>query len=267
MGFQIHLSTSRLRPCETTTNRLRYREELLNPKPYPNLECCLKLIGIREDTRPLGVGYRSFFAVVREGHIVRNRHLTPEGDPLWDVSNVRRESEGEARARAKLKRLWQPGDLFHMFFRYPRNPEALKLDRLASVLRQGLVAPASCPDGSVCSDLHLVVMGLDVSYDSLVFLHRFGPDSGLYTMFEPGRLAAFIDPDLPVLTPQEMGPNWVVLCQDEVYVRDRIAAEHIIGIAIHPDDAEAVMEGFLSDLQRFGIPLYRHDGTALWPPG
>jgi hypothetical protein len=183
------------------------------------------------------------------------------------VSPIRREPEGEVRARANLKRLWQPGDLFHLFFRYPLNPDAPQVDRLANVLRQGLVAPAACPDGSVCSDLQLVVMGLDVPYDSWVFLHRLGPDSGLYTGFEPGRLAVLIDPDLPVLSPEEMGANWVMLCQDEVYVRNRIGAEHLIGIVIHPDDAEAVMQEALGDLQRSGIPLYLADGTALWPPG
>src|SRR5437016_1094753 len=95
--------------------------------------------------------------------------------------------------------LWNPGDLFHVAARYPRKPGAARVDRLAGILRHGLLAPASCPDGSVRSDLHLVVTGAAVPYDSLVFLHRFGPQSFLYTPEEPGRFAVFVDSALPVL--------------------------------------------------------------------
>ncbi len=175
------------------------------------------------------------------------------------------ELEGEVRARDKLRRLWQPGDLFHVFSRYPRKTEALQSDRLAGVLRKGIVAPALCEDGSVCSDLNLLVTGLSVPYDSLVFLHRFGPRSGLYTISEPGRQAVFVDPRTSVLTPADMGPDWVVLCRDEVYVRDRIAAQNFIGVAVHPLDADAVRAEFLPDFKRLGIPLYLYDGTAVWP--
>lgn len=190
-----------------------------------------------------------------------------EGDTPQDFTDEMRELGGDSRARDKLKRLWQPGDLFHVFSRYPRKPDALKVDRLAGVLKKGIVAPASCDDGSVCSDLNLVVTGLSVPYDSLVFLHRFGPQSGLYTISEPGRFAVFIDPETSVLTPEDMGPDWVVMCQDEVYVRDRIAVENLIGIAVHLVDADSVMDEFLSDFKRSGIPLYLYDGTAVWPQG
>lgn len=182
-----------------------------------------------------------------------------------DSTDEIHELEGDSRGRDKLKRLWQPGDLFHVFSRYPRKPDALKVDRLAGVLRKGIVAPASCDDGSVCSDFNLVVTGLSVPYDSLVFLHRFGPQSGIYTISEPGRFAVFIDPQISVLTQVDMGPDWVVLCQDEVYVRERIAVENLIGIAVHPVDADPVVDKFLSDFKHRGIPLYLYDGTALWP--
>jgi hypothetical protein len=72
---------------------------------------------------------------------------------------------------------WHSGALFHVSTRYPRKPRAAGVDRLAGILRNGLLAPAYCPDGSVCSDLNLVVTGTAVPYDSLVFLHRFGPQS------------------------------------------------------------------------------------------
>src|SRR5205807_8606484 len=93
----------------------------------------------------------------------------------------------------------------------------------AGILRHGLLAPAECRDGSVCSDLNLVVTGARVPYDSLVFLHRYGPRSGIYTLGGPGRFFVFVDPSIPVLTPHDMGREWVILCQDEVYVRGRVA--------------------------------------------
>ena len=104
----------------------------------------------------------------------------------------------------------------------PAKARAAAVNRLAGILRNGLLAPASCPDGSVCSDLNLVVTGTPVPYDSLVFLHRFGPDSFIYTISEPGRFSVFVNPSIPVLTPEEMGDCWVLLCQDEVYVRGRV---------------------------------------------
>lgn len=196
-----------------------------------------------------------------------DQSLEPDGNTPGDATEARREARGDSRARDRLKRLWQLGDLFHVFSRYPRRPDAPKVDRLAGVLRQGLVAPAWCGDGSVCSDLNLVVTGVSVPYDSLVFLHRFGPRSGIYTISEPGRCAVFLDPDMAVLTPEDIGPDWVVMCQDEVYVRDSIAVEKFIGIAVHPVDARSVMDEFLSEFERQGIPLYLYDGTVVWPPG
>jgi len=68
--------------------------------------------------------------------------------------------------------------------------EQPKIDRLAGILRNGLVAPGNCQDGTVCSDLHLLVTGASVPYDSLVFLHRMGSRSSIYTICEPGRFAA-----------------------------------------------------------------------------
>src|SRR5688500_6352027 len=110
-----------------------------------------------------------------------------------------------------LTSLWQDGTLFHAASRFPRSADATRAGRLAGVLRNGPVAPAHCQDGSVCSDLHLSVTGASVPYESLVFLHRFGPRSFLYAWGEPGRFMVFVDPATPVLTPEDMGPRWVVL--------------------------------------------------------
>ncbi len=128
------------------------------------------------------------------------------------------------------------------------------------------MAPAYCGDGSVCSDLNLVVTGADVPYDSLVFLHRFGSQSYLYTIGDPGRFMVFVDPSIPVLTPQDMGRNWAILCRDEVYVRDRIAPESLTGVAVNSADADSIMNDLIADFQPLGIPLYDYDGNVLWQP-
>lgn len=172
---------------------------------------------------------------------------------------------GKIRAGSKLKKLWQLGDLFHCTTRRPRKRGAPQVDRLAGILRNGLVAPASCDDGSVCSDLNLEVTGASAPYDSLVFLHRYGQQSWLYTISEPGRFAVFVAPEISVLTPEDMGRNWVLLCRDEVYVRERVATKDLIGIVVHPQDSDSVMDEFLPDFERLGIPLYLYDGTVIWP--
>jgi len=105
-----------------------------------------------------------------------------------------RKSRGESRARKRIRDLWQPGDLSHVFSRYPRRRGAKKVDRLSGILNNGLLAPAACNDGSVVRDLEIVVTGSSVPYDSIIFLHRFGPVSDIYTMIDPGRIAAFVDP-------------------------------------------------------------------------
>jgi hypothetical protein len=69
-----------------------------------------------------------------------------------------------------------------------------------------------------------------------------------------------------VLTPEAMGASWVVLCQDEVYVRDRIAPEDMTGVAVHRADADSVMSDLIADFRRLGISLYDHDGNVLWQP-
>src|SRR5262245_26177555 len=95
---------------------------------------------------------------------------------------------------------WQMGALFHNFKRYPRKEGAPRVDRLAAILRNGILAPASCTDGSVCSDLNITVTGISVPYESIVFLHLFREVSWLYTMSEPGAFTVFVRPDFPVLT-------------------------------------------------------------------
>jgi len=195
---------------------------------------------------------------------VSDQHSKREANTPGRKAEALPDERLESRARKKRTVLLHAGDLFHVATRYPRKPKMAKVDRLAGILRKGLMAPACCEDGSVFSDLNIVVTGAPVPYDSLVFLHRCGPESSLYTIIEPGRFMVFVDPALPALTPKDMGRNWAILCRDEVYVRDRIAPESLTGVAVHPADADSVMSDLMADFRRVGIPLYDYDGNVLW---
>jgi hypothetical protein len=162
--------------------------------------------------------------------------------------------------------LWHNGALFHATSRYPRKPRGRKVDRLANILRNGLLAPACGREHSVCSDLNLIVTSLSAPYDSLVFLHRYGPQSAIYTFMEPARFMVFVDPAFSVLTAESMGTKWIILCQDEFYVRDCVPVEKLIGVVIHPADADSVMAACSEDLRRLGIPLYDCDGEVVGQP-
>ncbi len=174
-------------------------------------------------------------------------------------------AEAEAAARMKIRKIWHMGALFHNTYRFPRKRRVPKIDRLAGILQRGLIAPAACPEGLVRSDLNVVLDGAAIGYDRLVFLHRYGEQLYLYTISEPGRFAVFVDPELPVITQEDMGEHWCVLCQDEVYVRDAIAIEKILGIAVDPGDADAVLREFHGEFQRLQMPLYTYAGDVVWP--
>ncbi len=174
--------------------------------------------------------------------------------------------EQAGKPAAKRPSLWQTGALFHACHRFPRKPKTKRVDRLAGILRHGLVAPGCCQDGSVFSDLNIVVTGADMAYDRLVFLHRYGPQSFIYTYGEPDKFFVFVDPAHPVLTPDDMGDNWVILSQDEVYVRERVALENFTGIVVHPADAERVVSEFAEEFARLRIPVRDFDNNDLWQP-
>jgi len=198
---------------------------------------------------------------------VSKRHLQRKANLPKNAAEPLLDGTAESRARNKIRALWKSGALFHVSTRYPRRLDSPKIDRLAGILRRGLLAPAECQDGSVRSDLHIVVTGPPIPYDSLVFLHRFGARSYIHTICEPGRFAVFVDPAIPVLTQDAMGAHWVVLCQDEVYVRDRIAPEHLTGVAVHPEDAESIIRSdLINDFQKLCIPLCDYDDNVLWQP-
>jgi hypothetical protein len=175
-------------------------------------------------------------------------------------------SDIEDRVPHGLAGPWQLGTLFHVFSRYPRRPEAVRIDRLASVLRHGLIPPALDPQGRVISDLRLQVTGCSRPYDSIVFLHEFGGDSALYLPRTPDTICCFVDRSVPIIRPQPLQPNWVVLCRDEVYVDRVISPQQLIGIAVAPQVAKAVCEELEPEFRRLALPLYDFSGRVQWLP-
>ncbi|HQU42272.1 MAG: hypothetical protein B7Z73_01330 [Planctomycetia bacterium 21-64-5] len=152
-----------------------------------------------------------------------------------------------------------------MSTRHPRKATAHRTDRLAAILRTGLLAPARSDDGSVVSDLNLTVLNCEPAYEDFVFLHRYGPQSWLYTISEPGRFVVFVDPRFPVLMPEQMGDAWPELCQDEVYVQGHVPPDGFLGVAIHPADADSVLSHLLGEFERLALPLYDYAGRIFWP--
>ena len=168
-------------------------------------------------------------------------------------------------ARQKITSLWQVGDLFHNFSRYPERADLPRIDRLAKILRRGLVPPSLDQDKDARSDLNIIVTGTDTPYDSVVFLHRCASISNLYISSRPGFFTALLDPALNVLNKDEMGKHWPVLCRDEVYVKGEIPAQRLVGLVVHPSDAKAVISEFETEINRLSIPIYKIDGVVLWP--
>jgi hypothetical protein len=194
----------------------------------------------------------------------RRRHKVSAATSNMPQSFASNDAPFAVQARAKLRKLWQHGDLFHVATRFPRKETAPRIDRLTAILRNGLIAPARSA-GEVISDLNLTVLHCEPAYDDFIFLHRYGPMSWLYTISEPGRFAVFVDPQFPVLTVQQMGDAWPELCQDEVYVRGYVPADCFLGVAIHPVEVDSVLAAVQSELERLALPLYDYDGRMLWP--
>lgn len=167
--------------------------------------------------------------------------------------------------KSRVTPLWQPGDLFHNAQRYAQRPDGPPIDRLALILERGLVAPAACDDGTVRSDLKIVVTGAPLAYDNLVFLHRFDRHSGLYLLSQPDFFTVLVESSVRVVTPASLGPSWPVLSADEVYVETRVEPRYLRGLIIHPQDREGVLKSFQLRLHELAIPLYRLDGAVLWP--
>jgi len=81
-------------------------------------------------------------------------------------------------------------------------------------LTERVTSGASWPERFVCSDLQF---GGDSAprfpTNSLVFLHRFGPQSFLYTLGGPDRFSVFVDPGHFCVDTRSHGAGWVVLAR------------------------------------------------------
>jgi hypothetical protein len=161
-----------------------------------------------------------------------------------------------------------------LFVAVPRGQMATTIIGYQAFLKDAGLMRSSAVSVLVASDQRLLraakAEGLEVlnpePYDRLVFLHRFGPQAAIYTVCDPGRFMVLLDPATPMLTPESMGENWCLLCQDEVYVKDRVPVGSLIAVIVHPVDADAVMTECLADLRRLDIPLYDSDGQVHWQP-
>ena len=121
-------------------------------------------------------------------------------------------------------------------------------------------------DQAIPSDLRISITGTETPYDSVIFLHRFKPQtSGFYLLSRPGHCTALINAQTKILEKDAMGENWPVLCLDEVYVKDPIPPEKIAGLIVHPLDANQVIEEFQTELRHLALPLFTLDGEVLWP--
>lgn len=167
----------------------------------------------------------------------------------------------EDKARSRVVNPWQDGTLFHNFERFPRKQE--EMDRLDSILRNGVIPPGLDTTGSVLPDFNIIVGDIS-KYNRVVFLHRFSTVSWVYIPSRENMLTVFVDKDTPVLTPQDMGTSWPVTSLDEVYYDGIIFPENIAGIAT-TSDLDFIMESFGQRLQELGIPLYKMTGEVFWP--
>lgn len=171
---------------------------------------------------------------------------------------------GENLVRSRVMQLWKPGNLFFNTSRYSRKKGYEHIDRLAEILRKGLIPPALDMEGTVVSDLNITVIGAKYNYSEVVFLHLFGDNSYLYIPFQDDKLCFFVDPETKFIT-NGADIRWPLLCIDEVYVPRIIEPKELIGIAVAPNTLKDVYNQFHQDFKRLSLPLYDFSGKVFWP--
>ena len=164
----------------------------------------------------------------------------------------------EDKARSRIMPLWQDGNLFHNTKRFPKGLEGV--DRLDSILQNGLIPPGMDATDEVFSELH--IQGIE-GYDKVVFLHRFSERSLFYRPTSDDFITFFLERDIPVLSRRDI-PSWPILSFDEVYYEGIVSPNHIIGIS-SSGDLGKIVESFHSRLTELGIPVYNMAGKAFWP--
>jgi len=157
--------------------------------------------------------------------------------------------------------IWTEGTLFHLTSRWPQKYESSRADRLVSILELGLISPGLDPQNPIAiSDINITVEGSHIPYDSVVYLHRFAlPHSIYYLPRHDDTLCFFVDSEIPVWEPKDMGYAWPIICQDEVYVPNQIPRERITGLAISIGAFDIVRSEYGESIAASNIPLYTFD--------
>jgi hypothetical protein len=169
----------------------------------------------------------------------------------------------ENLARDRVMELWKHGNLFFNTSRFPIKNGYEHIDRLAEILKNGLIPPSLDTKGKVISDLNIEATGFENNYNSVIFLHLFGDNSYRYIPFVENKICFFVDPKTKFKTNSDM--HWPLLCSDEVYVPRIIKPRELIGVAVAPNALKSVYGQFYRDLKRLGLPLYDFTGKAFWP--
>jgi hypothetical protein len=187
---------------------------------------------------------------------------------IYDLKEERTPSEFLAQSR--IKELWQPGDLFYNFFRFPTKGTSPHIDRLPLVFKNGLIPPVYDTQGEVYTDVGIRYPDVPRFYRSLIFLHKFQDGSAKYipSSWEDKinqRVCFLVSPDIKLLTQEEMGEHWPVWTEDEVYYSGIIKPNKFIGVVVPPYLAFLIKNEFQHELLRLAIPLYDTNGKVYWP--
>jgi len=160
------------------------------------------------------------------------------------------------------------GTLFYNFNRFSMHESHKHIDRIPSILKHGIVAPAFGRAVGVIQECPIKVTGLKYPYNELVFVHLFRTGiSELYLMhFDNPPVMLILDEDFEVMHPEEMGEGWITLSQSEVYVHKLIKPERIKGIVLQPEIIESVVSKHEERLRELGILVWNHEGDLYWSP-
>ncbi len=167
---------------------------------------------------------------------------------------------------------WKNGGLVHDFRRLVVDNNGQTIDRLAEILPGGLIPPSQDTTGKVIGNwkgIYEMVEKkhkLDIPYNSVIFMHRI--DDSVRTLYKPeavdGRnyVFLFLRPDLPVLTPSDMGECWPIYTpgDDEVYSPQIISPQNFEAIVVKTGTAPEALTTFSYHLRVNQIKLFDYTG-------
>lgn len=168
--------------------------------------------------------------------------------------------------------LWKNGGLLHDFRRRVVDRNGQTIDRLAEILPSGLIPLSKDTTGKVIGNwkgIYEMVEKkhkLDIPYNSVIFMHRI--DDSIRTLYKPktvdGRnyVFLFLRPDLPVLTPSDMGKCWPIYTpgDDEVYSPQVISPQDFEAIVVKTGTAPEALTTFSYHLRVNQIKLFDYTG-------